>query len=92
MAFKQGHQKVGGRQKGVTNKTTQETRELFNQVWSDNVPKISEALEKVYYDDPSKYLEILAKFAQYFVPKKVEQDTNHNFVEPPQIIIKKKDD
>jgi hypothetical protein len=89
MAAPKGHQRYGGREKGVPNKSTQELKDKFNLVWSENVPKINEALEQVYMEDPARFLEILAKYAQYFVPKKVEQDTNLNMFTPPTIVIKK---
>jgi len=85
-----GTPKTGGRVVGSINKTTAEQKELFNQLWANNLPKMDKAFQDVLLEDPAKYLELLAKYAQYFVPKKVEQDVNINQIEPPTIVIKDK--
>lgn len=76
MAAPKGHPKYGGREKGVTNKLTVEARELFTQTLAGQVEHISEAFEKVRHSNPDKYLDLFAKYAQYFVPKYVDVSSN----------------
>ena len=78
-SFKKGEAK--GKQVGATNKVVQEARVLFVQTLEGQVPNIQEAFEKVRIKDPSKYLELFAKYAQYFIPKKVDVTTNGEAVE-----------
>lgn len=59
-----------GKPKGATNKVTNEARELFLQTLEAQVPNINEAFDKVREKNPVQYLDLFAKYAQYFVPKK----------------------
>lgn len=81
MPFKKGHNKTGGRGKGVENGVLKEARQLFVEILEGEVPKIKAALDAVYRDDPAKYLEIYAKYAQYFVSKKVENTLKDERIE-----------
>ena len=74
-------EKTGGRKKGTSNKTTTEARELFIKTIEGQTEYIAEAFEHVKQENPEKYLDLIAKFAQYFVPKKTENsDTvKHEF-------------
>jgi len=71
MAFKKGNSE-GGRTKGAVNKITQTSRELFLETLEGQSEHIAEAFEKVRLKDPKEYLDLFAKYAQYFVPKKTE--------------------
>lgn len=75
-------EKTGGRSKGVPNKITQTARELFVSTLEQQVPNLLEAFEAVRVSDPVKYLELYAKYAQYFVPKHVDMTTNGNSISP----------
>lgn len=59
-----------GKPKGAVNKITQEARELFLQTLEAQVPNIMEAFNEVREKNPATYLDLFAKYAQYFVPKK----------------------
>jgi hypothetical protein len=59
-----------GKPKGATNKVTNEARELFLQTLEAQVPNIMEAFNEVREKNPVQYLDLFAKYAQYFVPKK----------------------
>ncbi len=74
MAFEKGN-KQGGRTKGAVNKVTQNARELFLETLEGQSEHLSEAFEKVRQESPSKYLDLFAKYAQYFVPKKTDNKT-----------------
>lgn len=60
-----------GRPKGSYSKTNHEAKELFVKILCNEVPYIEECFKKVREEDPAKYLELMCKFAQYFVPKQV---------------------
>ena len=64
--------KTGGRTKGTPNKLTEDARRVFLETLEGEVPHIHEAFAKVREKSPDKYLDLFAKYAQYFVPKKTE--------------------
>ena len=70
-----------GKPKGAVNKITQTSRELFLETLEGQSEHIAEAFEKVRKENPKAYLDLFAKYAQYFVPKKTENsDTvKHEF-------------
>lgn len=74
MPQKKGIQKVegSGRQKNVPNKITKTAREIFIATLESRSEFIGEAFDIVRKEDPAKYLELFAKYAQYFVPKKLD--------------------
>jgi hypothetical protein len=72
MAFKKGHDKGKGRPKGSENKITKEARDIFLETLEGQAPHIAAAFEEVRRDNPRAYLDLFAKYAQYFVPKKTE--------------------
>ena len=59
-----------GKPKGATNKITQDARVLFLQTLEAQVPNIMQAFQEVRDKNPAQYLDLFAKYAQYFVPKK----------------------
>ena len=69
MAFKKGE---NTNRKDIPNKITQDAREVFKLTLEGQVPHLTEAFEQVRETDPAKYLELIAKYAQYFVPKMVD--------------------
>jgi hypothetical protein len=83
MPFKKGVSgNPKGKKKGTVNKKTAEARELFIQTLEGQVPNIQEAFEKVLEKSPEKYLDLFARYAQFFTPKKSEQDIKHEGVVP----------
>jgi hypothetical protein len=72
MARPKGIPKTGGKQKGYTSEPVKKAQELFVSLLEGEVPNLQEAFEYVRTNDPAKYLDIYAKFAQFFAPKKTE--------------------
>lgn len=72
MPFEKGHKQGKGRPKGSENKITSDARAMFLETLEGQSEHLSEAFEKVRQESPSKYLDLFAKYAQYFVPKKTE--------------------
>mgnify|MGYP003490246651 CR=1 FL=1 len=75
MAFKKGHEKVGGKPKGHTDEATLASREVFKSAIEDQFPKMIEAFDKAREQSPVKYLELITKFAQYVMPKMIDVTT-----------------
>ena len=78
MAFTKGHEKAGGKKKGYTSEPIKKAQELFTSILEGEVDHIQEAFSEVRRKDKAKYLELYAKYAQYFMPKKTEVDASIN--------------
>lgn len=61
-----------GKPKGADNQTTKAAKELFLDIMEGEVDNIKDALESLRKKDKGKYLEVLAKFFPYFIPKKLD--------------------
>jgi hypothetical protein len=66
-----------GKPKGAENKIKQEARQLFLDTLEGEVPNIKEAFEFVRRENPEKYLDLFAKYAQYFVAKKTHNENDN---------------
>jgi len=98
MPFKKGQSgNQNGRPKGAQDKLIKEAREIFIETLEGQVPNIEDAFKQVLKESPSKYLELFAKYAQYFVPKKTESEikgeltTNFDFNETLKMLRSDKD-
>jgi hypothetical protein len=97
-----------GRPKDIPNKLTQTARELFVATLENQVDNIEQAFTDVLHGtkdendkvltkpDPAKYLELYAKYAQYFVPKKLDIDVGGKIITvipptPPEKPVNKYD-
>jgi hypothetical protein len=69
--------KTGGRTKGTPNKLTEDARKVFLVTLEGQASHIAEAFDKVREESPKAYLDLFAKYAQYFVPKKTENSHDH---------------
>ncbi|PWL29423.1 MAG: hypothetical protein DCO96_06575 [Fluviicola sp. XM-24bin1] len=75
MPFKKGESgNIKGRPKGAKDKNTREARELFLKTLEGQVDKLAESFDKVRERSPEKYLDLFARYAQFFMPKKTESD------------------
>ena len=72
MPYKKGREKTGGRQKGSTNKLSNEAKDIFVQTLGKHSGNIDEAFQELFRQDKTKFLEIFAKYAQFFTAKKTE--------------------
>ncbi|HTT02031.1 MAG TPA: hypothetical protein VMG11_08055 [Steroidobacteraceae bacterium] len=69
MGFKTGHERLGGRKRGTPNKATTDVRASFQQLVQRNVGKLQEGLERVAADDPAKFVDLVARLAEFCIPK-----------------------
>ncbi len=74
--FELGHKKLGGKQVGSENKVTKESRLLFKETLAGQVKNIALAFDEVFENDKAKYLDLFAKYAQYFIPKQLDLTTD----------------
>ena len=65
-----------GRSKGAVNKSTTEFKDALNRLLEDSAPKMTQWLEDIAQDDPTKAFDILSKFAEYIHPKLSRSDVN----------------
>ncbi len=68
MAFEKGNKHAGSR-KGVPNKATQEIRNAFEKLMTDNLDNMKVWLTDVADEDPERALNIMVKMAEFIVPK-----------------------
>lgn len=75
MGFKKGQSgNIKGKPKGAINKVDMEAKQLFAMILEKQVIQLEKAFAEVYKNDPARYLEIFAKYAQYFIAKKKENE------------------
>jgi hypothetical protein len=67
MPFEIGHEKKGGRIKGIPNKTTKEIRALLAEALQGEVERIPEYFNGLLC--PKEKLDALAKFLPFITPK-----------------------
>jgi hypothetical protein len=75
--------KFGGREKGTPNKTTEEIRERFQLLISDNLEKLQEDLTTL---DPDKRLKYIIELSKFVIPTLKATDIKATG-ELPQFII-----
>lgn len=83
---------VAGRKssrKGISNKTSKEIREAFNQLISSNINNLQTWLSIVGEKNPEKALEIIIKLSDFIIPKlsrsQIELDKKHEYQTPEEV-------
>jgi hypothetical protein len=88
MAQKKGQTgNPNGRPKGTPNRTTKEAKELLETIMFGQLDNITEALELIKANDPSKYIESCAKLFTYVLPKKTDVTSGGESLSPTTIIF-----
>ncbi|MGH9641233.1 MAG: hypothetical protein ACRD3Q_02280 [Terriglobales bacterium] len=64
-----GKKTGGGSRKGSPNKATSGVREAFTLFVENNSGKAQKLFDRVAKDDPAKALDLLARLAEFVVPK-----------------------
>lgn len=83
-SFKKGE---GGRPKGVPNRTTQEARELLEQILFGQIDNIQEALAKLKKDSDPRYIDAVTKLFQFVLPKKTDLTSEGKAINPIHVSI-----
>ncbi len=76
MAFKEGHKKYGGRQKGTQNKTTQSQKEVLAALLEANQEKLQQELGKLEGKD---FVFAYEKLLAYVIPKNKQVENINSF-------------
>lgn len=58
-----------GRKKGVPNKSTREIREALQYIVEKQLDKLEKAFNKVYEQDPGRFLSLYERFCNFVLPK-----------------------
>jgi MoaA/NifB/PqqE/SkfB family radical SAM enzyme len=66
--------KTGGRQKGVTNKTTAELKAIITQIVGNQLDRLEGDLDKIRRQNPAKAVEIASKLIDYVLPKQSKME------------------
>lgn len=61
--------KTGGRKLGTPNKTTAETKEMLQNIVSENLKNINDLLEQL---EPKERIDVIIKLLPYTLPKQKE--------------------
>ena len=84
---KKGTQKTGGRSAGTPNRTTQQARELLEQILFGQIDNINESLNNVRKESEAKYLDACSKLFTYVLPKKTDVTSDNKPIIPSLPII-----
>jgi len=77
-----------GRPAGVPNRVTGAFRETVNRLLDDNAENVSQWLAQVAIEDPAKAIELVAKLAEYAVPKLARTEVSGNLeTTPPSLQV-----
>jgi hypothetical protein len=81
-----------GRPKGTPNRTTQQAKELLEQIMFGQIDNINEALDNLKEKDYSRYLDACSKLFTYVLPKKTDITSDGKAIIPemPTVIVKTK--
>lgn len=64
-----GQPKTGGRQPGVTNKTTAQAREAIAMFVDNNAHRLEGWLDRVAEDNPAEAFKLFQSVVEYHIPK-----------------------
>jgi len=80
-----------GRPKGSANVATAQAREAFEAFVTNNTQKMQALFDRVAVDDPDKALDLLAKLAEFVLPKLARTETtlSGDSERPPALVIKR---
>lgn len=76
MAAPKGHEKYGGREKGVQNKTTLKAKELIMNAIDEQSVAFNEVMGTLKQDDPKEWAKIMVKLMDFVLPKKIDVTTD----------------
>lgn len=74
MARPKGSQKLGGRQKGTPNKSTNLAREAIARFVEDNTQRMQGWLDQIAADSPEKAFNCVRDLMEYHLPKLARQE------------------
>jgi len=69
MPFQKGHKKIGGKEKGTENKTTEGIKQAYQMLIENNLDNLTEWLERVAMTNPAQAISIINDLSEYVIPK-----------------------
>lgn len=80
MAFQKGHEKKGGRQRGVANKATLNAKQAIADFVDGNSDRLVGWLDRIAEDNPKEAFQCFMSVVEYHIPKlaRTESDVNMN--------------
>lgn len=64
-----GRKTGGGSRKGIPNRATADARSVFSALLENNAAQAQELFDRVAKKNPGKALDVLAKLAEFCIPK-----------------------
>mgnify|MGYP001419204736 CR=1 FL=1 len=86
--FSKGHIKVGGRKKGIENRTTKEAREILDQILFAEIDNVAAALKEIRDKNKMAYLDMYSKLLAYSLPKKTDITSDGENITPTSVTIR----
>lgn len=80
-----------GRPKGSPNKTTVDLKEFYQAIMDKNRDRIDAALDKLYQEDPHKYLMAIDKMSQKVIANKRDITSDDKSIVPNVTITERRD-
>lgn len=81
-----------GRPKGSPNKSTKEIREALQYMVEKQLDKLEEAFNKVYEQDPGRFLSLYERFCNFVLPKQQQVEiSNENAIDISKTIEEMKE-
>lgn len=89
MAAHKGHEKKGGRAKGVPNKRTSAAKDLIFAAIDNQSEHFNDVMLKLKRDEPREWARIMVKLMDFVLPKKVDVTTDGESINkgPSQITL-----
>ena len=75
MAFKKGHERIGGKKKGIPNKVTTDIKEAYRLLIESNLQNMTSWLETIAEENPAKAIQIISELSEYVIPKLARTQT-----------------
>ena len=85
MPFEKGHKQSNGRPKGTKNKTSEELKEFYVELLSNNVEKMQAALDALI-PTPKEYLAAIDKISNKVVANKKDITSDDKPIAPSIVI------
>ena len=84
--------KHAGRPKGSPNKSTKEIREALQYMVEKQLDKLEDAFNKVYEQDPGRFLSLYERFCNFVLPKQQQVEiSNENGIDISKTIEEMKE-
>ena len=81
--------KTGGRKRGTPNHTTQEIREVIQELISTNLDNMAHWVDRVAQDNPAKAIELMIRLSEFIIPKLKSIENDNSLMSDELELIKR---